>query len=190
MDRSKKTGRTCPLLARKGLVTAFLAAAGGVGVAQSARADGIVRCWGDNYYGECDTPADLGPCSSVAGGGYYTIALRRDGGVRCWGLNDTGECNTPADLGACSSVAGGPFHTIAIETPCPQCPSSLTGNCIAMEPTSASSSTLGGLARMGRRDVQATSMMTAESMAQTSASCSTLGALAQTESLTPTTETP
>ena len=77
---------------------------------------GAVRCWGDNGYGQCNTPADLGVCSSVAGGGFHTIALRTDGGVRCWGLNNSGQCNTPADLGPCSSVAGGGAHTIALRS--------------------------------------------------------------------------
>jgi hypothetical protein len=104
---------------RTELVAAYLAAAGAVGVEQSAHADGPVRCWGRNDYGQCNTPADLGPCSSVAGGFYHTIALRSDGGVRCWGRNYWGQCNTPADLGACSSIAGGGYHTIAIAGPPP-----------------------------------------------------------------------
>ena len=103
-----------------GLVAAFLATAGVVVVEQSARADGGVRCWGNNdYYGQCNTPADLGVCSSVAGGAYHTIALRIDGIVRCWGNNDFGQCNMPADLGSCSSIAGGAYHTIALQGPPP-----------------------------------------------------------------------
>ena len=113
MAQSRYTGRTCALLTRSGLVAAFLTG-GAVGVEQTACADGLVRCWGDNDSGQCNTPADLGACSSVAGGVYHTIALRIDGGVRCWGWNGRGQCNTPADLGACSSVAGGYYHTIAI----------------------------------------------------------------------------
>ena len=77
---------------------------------------GDVRCWGYNAYGQCNTPADLGACSRVAGGGYHTIALRIDGGVRCWGDNPYGQCNTPADLGACSSVAGGDYHSVALRS--------------------------------------------------------------------------
>ena len=115
MRTTEYTGRTCPLLVRTGLVAAFLAA-GVVAGEQSACADGIVRCWGYNYYGQCDTPADLGPCSSVAGGSLYTIALRSDGGVRCWGNNTWGQCNTLADLTACSSIAGGSSHTIALRS--------------------------------------------------------------------------
>ena len=103
-------------LTRTGLVAAFLATAGVVAVEQSADADGVVRCWGGNEYGLCNPPADLGPCSSVAGGHVHTIALRSDGGVRCWGDNNSGQCNTPADLGACSRIAGGLFHTIALQS--------------------------------------------------------------------------
>ncbi len=114
MDRSKRSGRPSALLSKSGLVAAFLAGTGAGMVAQTAHADGIVRCWGRNDYGQCFAPADLGPCSSIAGGAWHTIALRIDGGVRCWGLNDYGQCNTPADLGTCSSVERGAYHTIAI----------------------------------------------------------------------------
>jgi Thrombospondin type 3 repeat len=75
MNRSKHTGRTCGLLAKSGLVAAFLAGGSAGMVAQNAHADGFVRCWGNNAHGECNTPADLGSCSSVAGGFYHTIAI-------------------------------------------------------------------------------------------------------------------
>jgi formylglycine-generating enzyme required for sulfatase activity len=116
MARSKHTGRTCALLAKSGLVAALLAGTGAGMVAQTACADGLVRCWGNNENGQCNTPADLGTCSSVAGGYFHTIALRSDGIVRCWGYNEQGQCNTPADLGKCVSVARGYAHTIAIRS--------------------------------------------------------------------------
>ena len=114
MAQTKHAGRPSALLSKSGLVAAFLAGTSAGMVAQSAHSDGIVRCWGGNYYGQCDTPVDLGSCSSVAGGYYHTIALRIDGGVRCWGYNYYGQCNTPADLGPCSRIAGGGSHTIAL----------------------------------------------------------------------------
>jgi formylglycine-generating enzyme required for sulfatase activity len=116
MAQSKHTGRTNTLLASSGLVAAFLAGTGAVMVAQTSNADGIVRCWGSNVYGQCFTPADLGPCSSIAAGAYHTIAVRSDGGVRCWGWNAYGQCDTPADLGPCLSIAGGRVHTIALRS--------------------------------------------------------------------------
>jgi formylglycine-generating enzyme required for sulfatase activity len=99
-----------------GLFTAFLATAVIVAVAQSACADGLVRCWGLNSNGQCDTPSDLGTCSRVAAGSSHTIAIRTDGYVRCWGSNSSGQCNVPADLGICSSIAGGSSHTVAIRS--------------------------------------------------------------------------
>jgi alpha-tubulin suppressor-like RCC1 family protein len=103
-------------LTRTGLVAAFLATAGVVAVEQSVQAEGLVRCWGNNYWGQCNIPADLGPCLSVATGAYHTIALRIDGAVRCWGYNQYGECDTPADLGPCRSVAGAWGITLAIRS--------------------------------------------------------------------------
>jgi hypothetical protein len=69
-----------------------------------------------NDYGQCNTPADLGACSSVAAGYRHSIALRSDASVRCWGQNYFGQCNPPADLGPCSSVAAGNYHTIALRS--------------------------------------------------------------------------
>ena len=82
---------------------------------QFERTVGDLRCWGLNADGQCNTPADLGPCYAIAGGN-HTIALQIDGSVRCWGYNVQGQCNTPADLGACSRIAGGGYHTIALRS--------------------------------------------------------------------------
>jgi len=82
---------------------------------QFERTVGDLRCWGRNADGQCNTPADLGPCYAIAGGN-HTIALQIDGSVRCWGYNVQGQCNTPADLGACSRIAGGGYHTIALRS--------------------------------------------------------------------------
>ena len=83
---------------------------------QFERTVGDVRAWGRNDDGQCNTPSDLGTCSSIAAGGGHTLALRTDGTVRCWGNNDSGQCNTPAGLGTCLRVAGGVYHSIALRT--------------------------------------------------------------------------
>jgi hypothetical protein len=93
--------------------------AGGWFFTIALRGNGTVRCWGDNTEGQCNTPADLGQCSSVAGNKSHAIALRNNGTVRCWGSNSSGQCNTPADLNPCSSVAAGLYYTIAIAGPPP-----------------------------------------------------------------------
>jgi len=76
------------------------------------RADGSVKCWGDNELGALglgdlehrgDGPGemganlpvvDLGPgvaATAIAGGGYHTCALLVGGSVKCWGFNDQGQ---------------------------------------------------------------------------------------------------
>jgi formylglycine-generating enzyme required for sulfatase activity len=120
MAQSRYTGQTRPLLGKSVLVAAFLAGAGAAMVTQNARADGAVSCWGSNNYGQCDPPANLGPCSSVAGGRFHTIAIRSDGEVRCWGAGTItggghyGQSIVPANLGSCLSVAAGDYHSIAL----------------------------------------------------------------------------
>jgi hypothetical protein len=76
---------------------------------------GTVRAWGSNYFGQCNVPSNLGPCTAIAGGSYHTIALRTDGTVRAWGYNISGQCNIPSDLGPCTAIAGGD-HTIALRS--------------------------------------------------------------------------
>jgi len=69
--------------------------------------DGSVRCWGWNEFGQCNTPVDLGACSSVAAGAYYSIALINpdcDGN----GITDVAEiaghdCNADFILDACNA---------------------------------------------------------------------------------------
>jgi hypothetical protein len=75
-----------------------------------------VRAWGENFYGQCNVPADLGPCIAVAGRGGHTVALHTDGIVRAWGHNLSGQCNVRADLGLCIAVAAGGSHTVALRT--------------------------------------------------------------------------
>ncbi len=77
---------------------------------------GIVRAWGQNFYGECSVPNDLGLCIAVAGGDGHSVALRADGAVRAWGNNGQGQCNVPTDLGPCMAIAAGYYHTLALRT--------------------------------------------------------------------------
>jgi len=80
--------------------------------------------WGNNNHGQCNIPADLGPCTAIAAGGAHTIAIRADGTVRAWGAGTTnqsqdleyGQSIVPADLGPCTAIAGGGVHSIALRT--------------------------------------------------------------------------
>ncbi|MFM9145118.1 MAG: hypothetical protein ACKORL_07105, partial [Phycisphaerales bacterium] len=75
-----------------------------------------VRAWGENFYGQCNVPVDLGPCSAVAGRSGHTVALRTDGVVRAGGNNGSGQCNVPSNLGPCTAVSAGGWHTVALRT--------------------------------------------------------------------------
>jgi hypothetical protein len=75
---------------------------------------GNVRAWGNNGYGGCVVPTDLGVCTAIAAG-YHTVALRPDGIVRAWGDNKSGQCDIPGDLGACTAIDAGNGHTVALQ---------------------------------------------------------------------------
>jgi cysteine-rich repeat protein len=70
--------------------------------------DGVVRCWGDNEYGQLgyghttnvgnfQTPAEAGDVSlagfavQITAGLRHTCALLDTGAVRCWGINEFGQ---------------------------------------------------------------------------------------------------
>jgi hypothetical protein len=66
-------------------------------------ADGQVRAWGANTYGECITPWNLPQVAAIAAGQGHTVAILQDGSIRCWGNNWYGQCTVPysgADLAA------------------------------------------------------------------------------------------
>ena len=50
----------------------FWAVSAGGKHACALRADGRLTCFGDNEYGQCDVPADLGPVSAVSAGAAHT----------------------------------------------------------------------------------------------------------------------
>ncbi len=97
----------------------------------AVRADGSVRAWGSNEFGQVDgpapnedcvaRPANIGPCSRVAGGYAFSLALQQDGQVRAWGDNwshnypaGVGQCDVPADLGVATEIAAGVLHSVAL----------------------------------------------------------------------------
>ncbi|MBN1439877.1 MAG: hypothetical protein JW929_10750 [Anaerolineales bacterium] len=66
-------------------------------------ADGVLRCWGWNFYGQLGDdsvvsrlqPVEVkgitGKVAAVDGGGGHTCALTDDGAVHCWGFNESGQ---------------------------------------------------------------------------------------------------
>ena len=69
--------------------------------------DGTAYAWGLNSYGQCNIPAELGPCHDVSGGDMHSVAIRRaDGKVFAWGRPDYNATQVPAGLTAVEIHAG------------------------------------------------------------------------------------
>jgi alpha-tubulin suppressor-like RCC1 family protein len=101
-------------------------------------ADGTMRCWGSNVYGQLGDPSTPPSGSSapvavsgvttvaaVTAGAYHTCALLVDGTLRCWGQNDLGQLgdgtltssSTPVTvhgITGAAGVRGGGGHTCAL----------------------------------------------------------------------------
>ena len=58
------------------------------------RADGTIKCWGDNRHGQSNPPA--GQFTAVSAGNWYSCGLRAGGTIKCWGDNSQGQLNAPA----------------------------------------------------------------------------------------------
>src|SRR5262249_40388411 len=101
------------------------AVAAGKSHACALLADGTVRCWGNNDFGQLGntvtTPqpvpvVGLTNAVAIAAGPLYTCALLADGTVRCWGDNYFGQLGTaPTDQAQFTPVtAVGVDNAVAI----------------------------------------------------------------------------
>jgi hypothetical protein len=94
------------------------------------RRDGIVRCWGQNTYGQLGngtktdstTPVTVSGVSdavTVTSGDRFSCALKRDGTVSCWGWDSTGAINSnvAVSVGMTGAVTmtSGMLHTCALK---------------------------------------------------------------------------
>jgi hypothetical protein len=78
-------------------------------------AGGRVRAWGDNYYEECNVPANATNVVAIAAGMLHCLALRSDGTVLAWGRNDGGCANVPAGLSNVVAIAAGAYVSVALK---------------------------------------------------------------------------
>lgn len=77
---------------------------------------GLVRCWGDNTYGQLGdgtltdrkTPvyvSGLNQVTAITVGRYHTCALTSAGGVKCWGANGYGQLGNGSNFASLTPVA-------------------------------------------------------------------------------------
>lgn len=90
-------------------VNESLAANYGVGGAA-----GNVVVWGNNAYGQTNTPKSLPAISAVASGNSFNLALEANGAVIGWGYNGQGQTNIPTGLTNVAAIAGGTTFGLAI----------------------------------------------------------------------------
>jgi hypothetical protein len=81
------------------------------------RVDGVVRCWGRNFEGQCNVPSSLGPVVSIAAGYSHSVALSASGRVVAWGFNADGQVNVPPLLAPASALVAGGHSTFVIAGP-------------------------------------------------------------------------
>ena len=80
----------------------------------AVRGDGQLVCLGDNSYGQCDVPADLGPVLAVAVGSCHTCAVRGDGQLVRFAYNGFRHCDVPTDLGPASGSRSRPRSYLCV----------------------------------------------------------------------------
>ena len=75
-----------------------------------------VVAWGNNLYGQTNTPADLTNAVIIDAGYYHNVALRRDGRVTAWGQNTYGQTNVPSSVTNAVAIAAGGYHSLALKS--------------------------------------------------------------------------
>ena len=76
--------------------------------------DHTIACWGNNEYGQTDTPP--GKFTSVSAGHDFSCALRTDGTIACWGRNDVGQADPPPGTFTHVSTTESGYHSCGIRT--------------------------------------------------------------------------
>ena len=97
-----------------------LATGQGLGLAIKTTAS-VVAWGGQDTYGQCTVPADLGAVVDVAVGGddwlddsAYGLALKSDGTVVAWGYDQQGQFVVPDGLDQVIAIAAGRTHSLAL----------------------------------------------------------------------------
>lgn len=76
----------------------------------------LLRCWGDNTYGQAWAPPSLADSVMTAAGAYHGLVLRADGTVEGWGSNEQGQISIPATAYGVTGIAAGMQHSLAVRS--------------------------------------------------------------------------
>jgi len=76
----------------------------------AVRKNGSVRCWGNNFSGQCTPPVGLTGVVEAAAGGNHSLARRADGTIARWGAF---LANLPATLSTATAIAAGKGFSLA-----------------------------------------------------------------------------
>jgi len=81
--------------------------------------EGKIECWGQNRYGQANTPGALygitGKVHSLTSGSHHNCVLDVNNTVSCWGFNSYRRTDVPFGLGAVLSVTASYTHTCAVK---------------------------------------------------------------------------
>ena len=108
-----------PSLLRVPPTGTYTQVAAGASSVCALRTDGVVDCWGNNFYGQAPPTktATTGSFTALAGFSSHACALRSDGVVECWGYDNEGS--SPATVTPPSgkwfvAVGAGGTHACAV----------------------------------------------------------------------------
>ncbi len=118
LDGDDKLTKCWPGLATAPLNSdAFSSLAGGFSHYCGVKADGSVKCFGQDEYQQIDSPA-IEHASSLSVADQSSCAIGDNDQVYCWGRhmgeNQQPSAAPPADLGPAVAVSAGPLHACAI----------------------------------------------------------------------------
>ena len=99
-----------------GFGTNWVAISQGFNYSLGLRADGTVVGWGNNAYGQTNTPPGLSNVMAIAAGYYHSLALKEDGTVLAWGRNVEQQTNVPLILSDVVAIAAGGYHSMALKS--------------------------------------------------------------------------
>ena len=74
-----------------------------------------IVAWGDNYFGQTNTPDATTGISAIAAGGYHGLALKENGTVVAWGRNYSQETSVPPGLTNVVKIAAGDGVSFALQ---------------------------------------------------------------------------